>query len=220
MKISVLILWLFFAFPALAEEDYSSSFIYSAVLEPLLGLDKALNKEQFKVTHCRVLDEEESIIYQGLGSCFYHELPLFSEETEDSKKVLVHVAVGSNVHDLLISWNPFSVEDLLEAYGKEELIKLSIDIQAHSEDYLNSFLESALLVNPQPALKEMFSVNIHKIQLSILPQENSDSEIKISLWNRAEQFIDSYSIMTNYYIGAEEFFIASKDIYASQNNKQ
>jgi len=213
---------------SMGSKAYGKSFVYSYLVEPFISLD-----EQWShiITHCSTVGEDLSQViqvYDGLGSCVFEQLDMLSDEENLQKNVVFHVQTGGQLFDLLFQWVGLSVQNVLDSYLNENPHKLSTQItlnlvsdEKSLSDFLSYLILSDLFKTSFPEDRQVFQKvssfllqkKIDVIRLSLAPY--GDGLLRGTL-----DFLDSHNVefyqlevITNYYPGADEYFITSMDQY-------
>lgn len=229
--VSILFIYLFSVYPIKAFSDqYEKSFFYDFIVQPFFDLDQTLNTiPGLQITHCSILQEgvslENAKKYSGFGSCLFHEVPVFDQEDTPQKQVIAHILMN-NQHQMsiIISWSYVSVYSLWGFIQNDQPLEFVLQIEKWPAGSLSGLLEQILMHFLDAADETAAGLlpfilqsrrDIHTIRLQAAPLENNFVSIEFSLFSNEEHLIDSYSVVTDYYIGADEFFAASKDRYDS-----
>ena len=192
----------------------SKPLMYDYFIEPFLGVDDFFESgEVFQIITCQ--GSLEGPIYSGLGSCLYDEIPVFSEEEDTLSHKQIRVKAQAKTgesYDLLLKWTALSLQDIWGFYTSGHFKQFSVEVGMEDESSLEGVLTNLINRNETSFIKNLnfkeFK-DVYKIMLEISPK-GRDFEMQISLWNALEKTA-FYSILTNYRIGAEEFFISSQN---------
>ncbi len=221
--------------PKVSSEIYDKPSIYRYLLEPLLSLDEAWGDT---VTHCSVLGEDLSQviqIYDGLGSCIFEQVDLFSDEEEIQKNIIFHIQVKSRLFDLLFQWTDLSVQDIFNSYLENNPHKLSSQItlellgdEQSLFDDLSYFVLSEMFKtslskdehNLQNASPLLLQKKIDTIHLNVVPYADGLLKVTLSFFDSQDVEFYKLGVITNYYIGADEFFVTSIDQYLEEKNEE
>ena len=225
-------------FPVSSESSsqiYGKSYVYEYAVEPLVSLDEEWGHI---VTHCSIMGEDLSQgirTYDGLGSCVFEQVEMLSDEEELRKSVVFHVQAGGQLFNLLFRWEGLSLQDILHSYLRNNPRRLSSRITLNllsDEQSLSDFLSYLILseVFKTPSSEDQ---NIFQTTSSFLLQKKIDFiHLRLSpylkgLLKVTLSFIDSddvefytLDIITNYYVGAEEYFVTSIDQYQEESNEE
>lgn len=207
---------------------YGKSTVYRYLVEPLISLD-----EQWShiVTHCSIVGEDLSEviqIYDGLGSCVFEQVDTLSDKEMPQKNVVFHAHAGGQFFDLLFQWVGLSVQDVLDSYVRENPHKLSSQItlnllgdEQSLSDSLSYLILSELLKQSPPEDRHAFQTvssfllqkKIDVIRLSLAPYRDGLLQVTLSFLDPHNVEFYQLEVITNYYPGADEYFITSMDQY-------
>ncbi|MDE0151143.1 MAG: hypothetical protein OXK80_01425 [Bdellovibrionales bacterium] len=237
--LSVLII-LFFSIGAVEAQQplpsgYGKHSLYSYLVEPLVSLDENWGH---LITHCSVVEENVSQVvqtYDGLGSCIFEQIEMLSDEEKLQRNIVFHAKAGDQSFDLLFQWTGLSVQDVLSSYFEKNPHKLSsqmtLDLLSGDKplsDALSYLILSEMFKTSPPEDRHTFQQasefllqkTIDAIHLSADPYAEGLLQVTLS-------FLDSHNVefykleaITNYYIGAEEYFVTSIDQYQEKTNEK
>ena len=207
------------------ENNYKPAFMYNYLFEPLLDIDELFQESKnIEVTHCQIIDpnskpaqtssKEQENVYEGLGSCLYKALPFKRDKENNSKKqIYIHTLINKTEEiTLTLSWNPMSIMNIFNSYWDETLDQLNnrFILRAVPPHTLSDFLSKVLGI--ESINSNVF--NIDALQIDIKPYNNEEniSSIIFSILEETE-IVYSIEIITNYYLGSENFFMVSQDKY-------
>ncbi len=197
------------------ENNYKPAFIYNYLLEPLLNIDELLQGSNIEVTHCQIMDpnSKQKNVYGGLGSCLYKTLPFKRDKENNSKKqIYIHTLINKREEiTLTLSWNPISMMNIFNSYWDETLDPFNnrFILRVVPPHTLSDFLSKVLKIEST----DSNALNIDALQIDIAPYNNEENISSIIFSILEEEVAYSMEIITNYYLGSENFFIISKDKY-------
>ena len=212
-----------------SEQSYSGRSIYKYFLEPLLGIDELLQSDSntFTVTHCEFInpeDQTQQYVYEGLGSCLYEAIPFTKEEDADKQQIHIHILIDNTQEfTLILSWNSLSIFDIFSFYWNKTLSPLAnrLTLTAASPHTLSDVLNHFLKLE-NTAVANIRSLNIDELQIDMKPYRSDEEKTNLVTLIALEdsQIVYTIEIITNYYPGNENFFIASKDQYEVSTNNE
>ncbi len=215
-----------------SSQVYGKSFGYEYLVEPLISLDEELGHI---VTHCSIVGEDLSQViqtYDGLGSCIFEQVDVLSDEERPRKNIIFHTTVNDQLFDLLFQWEGLNVQDILNSYTENNPHKLSSQITLDLLSDSQSLSDSLSYLILSELFKTSSSEGAHLFQTasSLLLQKEIDV-IRLDLASYGEgllkvtlSFVDSIDVefyklefITNYYAGADEYFVTSVDQYQEES---
>ena len=208
-------------------QDYGKSFIYKYFVEPLVSLDEKLEPI---IAHCSILGEDLSQkiqTYNGVGSCFFEQMNVFSNEEKPRKNVVFHV---NPFFDLLFQWEGLSIQDVFRSYREEDPHGLSGEItldlmrnkqsaSGHlsyllSETFQPSSLENKNLMETISSV--LLKNRVNSLFLNASPYKEGLLKVALSFMNENNVIFYTLEVVTNYYPGADEYFVMSMDYYQEE----
>lgn len=221
--------------PEVSSEVYGKPFTYMYLVEPLVSLDENWGH---LITHCSIVEKDTSQAiqtYDGLGSCIFEQTEVLSDEERLQRNIVFHTQAGDQAFDLLFQWVGLSVQDVVNSYLEKNPHKLSsqmiLDLLSDDKflsDALSYLILSEMFKTPSPEDRRAFQKAsefllqkaIDVIHLSVAPYADGLLQVTLS-------FLDSHNVefykleaITNYYVGAEEYFVTSIDQYQEKINEK
>ncbi len=207
--------------------DYGRSTLYSYLLEPFIVLDE---KWDSVVSHCSILDKDLQTIqiYKGMGSCLFDQVDVLSNEEEVEKNIIFHVTLEGQSFDLLFQWEGFSLQEVFSSYMDEEPHRLSsrisfrlINSGLSLSDFLLALISSeiwtAQTAQEAHLVRKVLSIflkkNISAVRLALTPYSAGLMKAELSFLDSADNVFYRLAVITNYYVGADEYFLTSMDRY-------
>lgn len=199
-------------------KSYGKSVMYEYLIEPFVHLDAFLTNSHFKSVHCRILETPDVVkIYEGLGSCLFEQIS-FVEQEKKSTVIVYTILENNEGYDFLITWKPFSIMNILSSYRDKNLKKMSnqISIVSISQNGLSEFIYRYLeILREQEMDFPIDKINVHKIDFRFQSYKTHLMSIMLNVLDSSNQNIYEIEVVTNYYIGSDDFFIMTKDRYES-----
>ena len=214
--------------PANAEYSYGKSPVYDYLVEPLISLDE---KWGHIVTHCSIVGEDLSQTiqtYDGVGSCLFEQIGAFLDEEKLKKNIIFHAKADDQLFNLLFQWEGLSIQEVLSSYtgrnphslSNQITLELLSDEQSLS-DSLSYLILSGLFKTSssegahlfQTASSFLLQKKIDVIQLNLAPYEEGLLKVTLSFKDSLDVEFYKLEFITNYYAGADEYFVTSVDQY-------
>ena len=212
------------------ENNYNKSNVYNYLLKPLLEVEELLpNSDTLRITHCQVVDPnlnqemdsqtQQENTYEDLGACLYQAIPFRKGKKNNGKKsIYIHMLINKIEEiTLILSWDIMSLGDIWSSYWNETLTPLN---NAFILTAMNPYTISDVL-NKITGIEDT-ELHIDEIQIKIQPhdtQEEQVSSITLIALDQSE-VVYSMQVITNYYIGSDDFFINSIDKYKMDNENE
>ena len=218
-----------------SQQVYGKSTLYSYLLEPFISLDEKLDSI---VTHCSIVSENLSQTiqtYDGLGSCLFEQVDAFSDKKRTAKNIIIHTTLEDQSFDLLFQWEGLSLQDVLASYIDKNPQKLSTQITLtliNSEmslaDSMSYFILSALSAahssKEEPLIQQASSLlsnkKVNAIHLTITPYKKELIKAALSFADSMDVEFYNLEVITNYYAGADKYFVTSIDQYQDESHEE
>ena len=203
----------------LKNESYGQSFLYHFGIQPFFNLEEFFSKTLgLNIINCTILEEtpslEDSQKYDGLGSCIFDSGIVFTEDEQPQTKIRVNVLSNrGEVNSFILEASPLSLTSLWASYRSQIPLEFFLKISLEKPRSLDNWIYSLLSNNFQTFLENsnVSKLSIHRIELHLSPLLENLMDVEAALFNEEGNKIYKYSMVTNYSVGTQEFFLASKD---------
>jgi len=213
-------------------ETYGKHHFYRYVVEHLVSMDEEWGR---LITHCSIVEEDQVIqTYDGLGSCIFRQVDVLSDEERSRKNIIFHAQAEDQVFDLLFQWEGLSVQDIFGSYLDEDPHKLSsqITLDILNEDKsLSESLSYLILYEMFQAVSSrdriifqkssdfLLQKTINVIRLTLVPYAEGLLQVTLSFVDSLNKEFYKLEVVTNYYLGADEYFVTSMDQYQEERGE-
>ena len=162
-----------------------------------------------------------------MGSCLFDQVNVLSDEKRPQKSVVFHF---KQLFDLLFQWRGFSVQDILRSYREKDPHRLSGEITLHlmsDGQFVSDHLSYLLSETFQPSSfedKELMETissvllkdRVDAVLLKAVPYQEGLLKAALSFMNENNSAFYTLEVVTNYYPGADEYFVISMDYYQEE----